>query len=97
MVAGNTMLRYKDALNELERHSPGTKAAFLFGFLDRARNEHFPAEQSDTTPVVACTQCGMPTGVARSGDDRPAVCAFCRTRDRVISTVSQGDDLVQIT
>jgi tRNA-5-methyluridine54 2-sulfurtransferase len=99
MVAGNTVLRYKDALNELERHSPGTKAAFLFGFLDRARNEHFPAEHSDPTPVVACTQCGMPTGVARTGNDRPAVCAFCRTRGRVLAsmpagTQAEGDNLV---
>jgi uncharacterized protein (TIGR00269 family) len=94
MVAGNTVLRYKDALNELERHSPGTKAAFLFGFLDRARNEHFAAEHSDTTPVVTCTRCGMPTGVTRVDGDRPAICAFCRTRDRVLSSVSQADDLV---
>jgi uncharacterized protein (TIGR00269 family) len=94
MVAGNTVLRYKDALNELERHSPGTKAAFLFGFLDRARNEHFPAEHSDTAPVVACTQCGMPTGVTRAGDDRPAICAFCRTRNRVLATIGPADDLV---
>jgi uncharacterized protein (TIGR00269 family) len=92
MVAGNTVLRYKDALNELERHSPGTKAAFLFGFLERARDEHFPPERSDTSAVVACSRCGMPTGVPASGDDRPAVCAFCRTRERVIraATVPAG-------
>jgi tRNA(Ile)-lysidine synthase TilS/MesJ/sulfur carrier protein ThiS len=88
MVAGNTVLRYKHALNELERHSPGTKAAFLFGFLDRARDEHFPAERSDASAVVACTKCGMPTGVPTSGDDRPAICAFCRTRDRVLGVMA---------
>jgi uncharacterized protein (TIGR00269 family) len=87
MVAGNTVLRYKDALNALERHSPGTKAAFLFGFLDRARDAHFPASGSDTASVVECTRCGLPTGVSASRDDRPAVCAFCRTRDRVLAVV----------
>lgn len=98
MVAGNTVLRYKDALNDLERHSPGTKAAFLFGFLDRARDAHFPAAGSDTASVVECTRCGLPTGVSRKRDDRPAVCAFCRTRDRVLAVVpthdSAADDAV---
>src|SRR5919109_1072944 len=35
LVGGNTQLRYKRAMNELESASPGTKAQFLFGFLDR--------------------------------------------------------------
>jgi hypothetical protein len=56
----------------------------LFGFLDRARDEHFPSERSDAASVVACSKCGMPTGLAHDGDDRAAVCAFCRTRDRVL-------------
>jgi uncharacterized protein (TIGR00269 family) len=93
MVAGNTVLRYKDALNDLERHSPGTKAAFLFGFLDRARDAHFPAGGSDTASVVECTRCGLPTGVSASRDDRPAVCAFCRTRDRVLAVVPNGESV----
>jgi uncharacterized protein (TIGR00269 family) len=82
MVAGNTVLRYKDALNELERHSPGTKAAFLFGYLERARDRHFSSEEHDATDVVACGRCGQPTGVRAHGLDQP-LCAFCRTRDRV--------------
>jgi tRNA(Ile)-lysidine synthase TilS/MesJ/sulfur carrier protein ThiS len=92
MVAGNTVLRYKDALNELERHSPGTKAAFLFGFLDRARDEQFPSERSDVTPVVACSKCGMPTGLAHGRDDRAAVCAFCRTQDRVLGVMASASE-----
>jgi len=36
LVAGNTQLRYKDALNRLEAASPGTKASFYLGYLDRA-------------------------------------------------------------
>jgi len=64
LVAGNTQLRYKAALDLLERDAPGTKAAFYHTFLDRAK------------PVVAkpemhpCPSCGMPT----PGDR----CAFCK-------------------
>ncbi len=36
MAAGNRHLGYKDALNAIEERSPGTKAAFYSGFLDRA-------------------------------------------------------------
>lgn len=88
MVAGNTVLRYKDALNELERHSPGTKAAFLFSYLERARDEHFPHAVTDTATVVACQRCGQPTGVRARDDRRTPVCAFCRTRDRVLATMN---------
>ena len=35
MAAGNRHLGYKNALNEIEERSPGTKAAFVFGFLER--------------------------------------------------------------
>ena len=35
MAAGNRHLGYKELLNEIEDRSPGTKAAFLFGFLER--------------------------------------------------------------
>src|SRR5919204_4801786 len=36
LVAGNTQLRYKEALNQLEATSPGTKAQFFLSYLDRA-------------------------------------------------------------
>src|SRR5205085_7300439 len=35
-AVGNKHLGYKDALNTIEDQSPGSKAAFYFGFLDRA-------------------------------------------------------------
>ena len=35
MAAGNRHLGYKEALNAIESTSPGSKAAFYFGFLDR--------------------------------------------------------------
>ncbi len=88
MVAGNTVLRYKDALNELERHSPGTRAAFLFGYLERARDEHFAVTASRGGQVVSCGRCGQPTGVNERDHARPATCAFCRTRERVLVAVA---------
>jgi len=36
LVGGNTQLRYKEAMNQLESTSPGTKAQFFLGYLDRA-------------------------------------------------------------
>lgn len=37
LVAGNTQLRYKEVLSALERHSPGTKRSFLFGYFSKGR------------------------------------------------------------
>ena len=37
LVAGNTQLRYKDAMNAIESTSPGTKAQFFLGYLERGR------------------------------------------------------------
>ncbi len=88
MVAGNTVLRYKDALNAIERHSPGTKAAFLFGYLERARDEHFTAAEGDGREVVGCVRCGQPTGIPAGDHGDAAVCAFCRTRQRVLAAVA---------
>jgi uncharacterized protein (TIGR00269 family) len=77
MAAGNRHLGLKEALNEIEHASPGTKAAFMFGFLDRAQ-PHFAEETTEEREaLVACAECGSPT----TGD----VCAFCRLRVRVTS------------
>ncbi|MGI8517003.1 MAG: ATP-binding protein [Acidimicrobiia bacterium] len=67
MAAGNTINRYKEWLNRLEEDSPGVKAGFLFGFLERGA-EHFP--NTDRPTLDSCRFCGQPT----TGD----VCAFCR-------------------
>ncbi len=76
MAAGNRHLGYKHALNEIEERSPGTKAAFVFGFLERAQ-EHFLGEAEDTRDDLRpCAVCAAPT---------PAeVCAFCRMRARAV-------------
>ena len=67
-VAGNTQLRYKEALDLLERSSPGTKAAFYLNYLDKGRERY---DRDAQPPALnACTECGMPT----PGE----ICAFCR-------------------
>jgi uncharacterized protein (TIGR00269 family) len=74
MAVGNRHLGYKEVLNEIEERSPGSKAAFLFGFLDRAHGRFVDDVVEERGDLHACTQCGAPT----PGD----VCAFCRMRAR---------------
>lgn len=77
LVDGNTGHELKDVLNQLEAGSPGAKAQFLFGFLDR-HAEHFAAtDEKPAAALGACTSCGMPT----TGE----VCAFCRQRERILA------------
>jgi uncharacterized protein (TIGR00269 family) len=73
LVEGNTQLKYKGAMNLLESSSPGTKASFLFGYLDRAA-PLFQAE--DPAELNPCSQCGQPT--------TGRFCAFCRARAQVL-------------
>jgi tRNA-5-methyluridine54 2-sulfurtransferase len=90
MVGGNTVLRYKDALNELERTSPGTKAQFLFGFLDRVQPAHFAQADHEAEALLDCTRCGMPTTGPRDATaDVEVVCAFCRTRGRLLGLLER--------
>lgn len=77
MAEGNRHLGYKNALNEIEATSPGSKAAFLFGFLERISplvQGTATAEREDLHP---CPGCGSPT-VAE-------VCAFCKLVERATS------------
>ena len=73
LVGGNTQLRYKDAMNDLESTSPGTKAQFLFGYLDRAA-PLFAAQ--DEVELVGCERCGQPT--------TGRFCAFCRAQAQIL-------------
>jgi len=78
MAAGNKHLGYKEALNDLEARSPGTKRDFYFGFLARAA-----ARFRDATPEAVdgpddglgtCRTCGAPSTNEQ--------CAFCHLVDR---------------
>jgi uncharacterized protein (TIGR00269 family) len=73
LVAGNTQLRYKEAMNAIEARSPGTKAQFFLGYLDRGMPLF---EREDRAEVSACHNCGQPT----TGE----FCAFCRARAQVL-------------
>jgi tRNA-5-methyluridine54 2-sulfurtransferase len=79
MAEGNRHTRYKEALNDIELTSPGSKHDFYFGFLDRAA-AHFRQEAAEGRDELrACATCGAPT---------PAeVCAFCRLVDRATRPV----------
>lgn len=74
MARGNTLNRYKEWLNRLEEETPGIKASFLFGFLERGA-AHF--ETANQVRLLACAFCGQPT----TGD----VCAFCKLQKLTVS------------
>jgi len=73
LVAGNTQLRYKEAMNAIEAGSPGTKAQFFLGYLERGAPLFATSDDVELRP---CGRCGQPT-TAR-------FCAFCRARAQVL-------------
>ncbi|NNC41611.1 MAG: TIGR00269 family protein [Acidimicrobiia bacterium] len=73
MVEGNTGIKMKEWLNELEDRAPGAKHRFLFGYLERV-SDRFATEQPELT---ICQSCGQPT--------TGATCAFCRLEIRMKS------------
>jgi uncharacterized protein (TIGR00269 family) len=73
LVGGNTQLKYKEAMNQLEAGSPGTKASFFLGYLDRAAGM-FSDQQAAS--LTACERCGQPT--------TGRFCAFCRARAQIL-------------
>ena len=81
MAAGNTINRNKEWLNRLEQQSPGLKAQFLFGFLDRGA-AYFPP---DPPELLSCRQCGQPT----PGE----VCAFCRMKQVTVLRIGERGSL----
>lgn len=80
MALGNKHLGYKDALNSIERASPGSKAAFYLEFVDKMAPLLADHRMRPGRELVACTSCGAPTTEPESG--AAPVCAFCRLRDR---------------
>jgi tRNA-5-methyluridine54 2-sulfurtransferase len=75
MAAGNRHLGFKEVLDGLEDRSPGAKAAFLFGFVDRGHEYFIEDAGAEREGLRDCVVCGSP-----STSD---VCAFCRLRERV--------------
>lgn len=88
MAVGNRHLGYKEALNALEESSPGTKAGYYLGFLERMAPLLASLGTEATGPVHACSRCGAPTGASAAPSESPdsgqtgAVCAFCRMVER---------------
>ena len=74
MSAGNRHLGYKEALNAIEQTSPGSKAAFYFGFLERIVPMVQPAAEEERGGLHPCPGCGSPTV--------SEVCAFCKLVSR---------------
>ena len=77
IAAGNKHIGFKEALNALEEKSPGTKASYYLGFLDRMAPVLAGIGASGADSVTACTRCGAPTG-----GEEGSICAFCRLVER---------------
>ena len=75
MAYGNKHLAYKQALNSIERSSPGTKSAFYLNFVDKMSPVLAQHGQAAPVSLRPCDRCGAPT----TGD----TCAFCRLETRV--------------
>jgi hypothetical protein len=60
-------------MNELESSSPGTKAQFFLGFLDRGAALFEGEDDAELTPCESCGQ--LTTG---------RFCAFCRARGQIL-------------
>jgi uncharacterized protein (TIGR00269 family) len=74
MAHGNRHLGYKAALNKVEERSPGTKAAFYAGFLERVLPLLGQLAEDEREALRPCENCGAPT--------TSALCAFCRLSRR---------------
>jgi len=88
LVGGNTQLRYKEAMNALESGSPGTKAQFFLGFVEKAA-PMFAGADAAGAELTPCERCGQPT--------TGRFCAFCRARAQVLGerlgeTAGSDDD-----
>jgi uncharacterized protein (TIGR00269 family) len=73
MAAGNRHLGYKEALNDIEERSPGSKAAFVFGFLDRAQPRFANDAAEEREDLRPCASCGAPTPLPRPRKSTNAV------------------------
>ncbi len=85
LVAGNTQLRYKAAMNAIESRSPGTKSQFFLGYLERGRPLFLSEDRAE---VVACRRCGQPT--------TGTYCAFCRAQAQILGERLEPPDDRQV-
>jgi uncharacterized protein (TIGR00269 family) len=81
IAVGNRHIGYKEALNRVEETSPGSKAAFYQGFIDRM--SPVLAGTDEEIELLGCETCGAATTTT--------VCAFCR-----VVEVAQASDPVSI-
>ncbi len=70
MAEGNKHLGYKEALNQIEVQSPGSKAAFYFTFVDRVSSRFTAEAEVEREGLHPCPGCASPT----TGE----LCAFCK-------------------
>ena len=89
MAAGNRHLGYKEMLNQIEERSPGTKAAFLFGFLERG-HDRFAGdaveERDDLRPCAGVRRADARRGLRVLPPARPRDAAASRVHGRAVST-----------
>ncbi|MGC8530129.1 MAG: ATP-binding protein [Leptospirillia bacterium] len=77
---------FKKVLGEIEAASPGTKHAFLFGYLDRISRWYPDApEEEEDVPTGRCEQCGEISWTP--------VCSFCRMKEKVARELSRQEEL----
>ena len=70
---GATSIVQKEALNLLEKHSPGTKQRFLTSFFKEGRR--FFREAGRKEEVNPCKNCGYPT--------TQEICSFCKIKEKL--------------
>ena len=70
MAAGNKHLGYKEALNQIEAQSPGTKSDFYFRFLRQAAESFRWPRPRGPRPRAPASGAASPSTLE--------VCAFCR-------------------
>jgi uncharacterized protein (TIGR00269 family) len=75
MAVGNKHLAYKEALNSIERQSPGSKSAFYLNFIEKMSPILTSMSQAAEGQLLSCSHCGSAT----TGE----TCAFCRLHERV--------------
>ena len=75
LAHGNRHLGYKDALNRVEERSPGAKAAFYHGFLERMAPILATGASTENGDLGLCARCGSPTTAT--------TCSFCRVLERM--------------